>query len=98
LHHISLETDPSLFAVVDLVDANLHLLAEDIADSSVDGILQRGGVDGLASFLIDQHASERFTARQASRVRHEDAVPALLHVAPPLNIVIDNSLDCAPTR
>ena len=96
LRHIGLEAHSSLFAVVDLIDANLHLLTEDMADSSVDGRIQRGGIYRFASFLIDQHAPQRFTTRQTACVRHKDAVLALLHVAPPLNIDIDVSLDGAP--
>jgi hypothetical protein len=73
LRHVGLKADPALFAIVDLVDADLHLLVEDVGDARLDGLFQRGGLNRLAGFLVDQHAPERFAPRQTAGMGHEDA-------------------------
>src|ERR1700683_271448 len=97
LRHIGLKADPTLFPIVDLVDADLHLLVQDVGDPRLDSLFQRGGLDRLAGFLVDPHAPERFGPRQTAGMGNEDTVLALPHVLLPLTIVIVRALGIAPT-
>jgi hypothetical protein len=50
-----------------------------MGDTLLDRLIEPGLVDWPALFLIDQHRAERFAARQATGVRDQYAVGAVLH-------------------
>ena len=50
---------------------------------------QRCFVDPPSELFLDQHFSQRFAARQAANMRHQDAIRAALHrLSPPMLAVM----------
>jgi len=79
LRYISLEADPALFAITGDVDASLMLFVEHIGDTLLDRFRNFRLVKRPASFVVNEQCSEFFAARQATNMRYQNAINALLH-------------------
>jgi hypothetical protein len=79
LRHVSLEADAALLPVICDVYACFALLLEDRGDAPLDLGGQRRLINWPSELLLDQHFSQRFTARQAADMRHQDPILAALH-------------------
>jgi hypothetical protein len=71
-------------AVVDDVDAKLHLFPYNVVDGMPERLLELGPIDGLA-LIFRLHCLDQFPRpRQTSRVRDENSLSAAKHPLAPL--------------
>jgi len=82
VHHVIAEARPAHFAVADDVDARLPLLRHGLLHSFLHTVLELRLIDRLVVELVPDHARQIVGARQAARMRGQNAIGAPLHNPP----------------